>query len=194
MKSFQNMLPTLLEASEPGLGEFDRRASTSAPELDRQNSPASNYNPPNYAPPGFRSNVPERRQSFAEPPAYKPPCETLLRKRAMSSPLFPSKFSREEPDTHETPSPTILTPQVFGKEPQVAFCATCERQQLSVTKKKIGKASKFTFGVVAATVAVIFAPATPLTLGILLNSNLKDTVHKCPSCRERMGKHRQPVF
>ena len=189
MKSYNRRLPTLLEYNEFGLGESNRKTSNSAPELDRH-SPNSNYNPPTYAPPGFRPVVRERRQSFAEPPAYKAPVESTTRKRAMSSPLFPSKFSRDEQDTVDTTPPTILTPPVFGKKPQVAFCATCGKEQMSVTKKKIGKASKLTFGIVA----IIFPPAAPLAIGIFLNKSLKDTIHKCPSCRGRMGKHRQQVL
>ena len=193
MKSYSNRLPTLLEYNEFSLGDSNRKTSKSAPELDRY-SPNHNYNPPTYAPPGFRSVVPERRQSFAEPPAYKAPIESTPRKRAMSSPMFPSKFSRDEQDTIETPPPTILTPPVFGKKPQIAFCDTCGKEQMSVTKKKIGKASKLTFGIMAASVAVVFPPAAPLTLGIFLNKSLKDTIHKCPHCRGRMGKHRQQVL
>ena len=192
------MLPTLLEYGESCVIESlesSRKASTSAPELDRHCSPTTKYNPPTYAPPGFQSNTPVRRLSFAEPPAYKAPSDTTqLRKRAMSSPLFPPKFSRSDSETFNPVTPTIITPPVFGREPQIAFCPTCEKQQMSVTKRKIGKASKFTFGIVAASVAIVFAPATPLALGIFLSSNLKDTVHKCPKCKGRMGKHRQQVF
>ena len=191
MNSYKNMLPTLQESSEYSLSESCRKASTSAPELDRHCSPTPKYKPPTYAPPGFQSTTPIRRLSFAEPPAYRPPDNTQVRKRAMSSPLFPPKFSRSDSETLDPVTPTIITPPVFGREPQIGFCATCDKQQLSVTKKKIGKASKLTFGLVAASIAIVFAPATPLAIGILFNSDLKDTVHKCSKCKSRMGKHRQ---
>ena len=180
----RSYLPTLLEYPETGL-TMTRKASKSAPELDRNCSPTT-YNPPTFAPPGFNPGLPKRRLSYADPPAYKPALESTPRKRAMSSPMFPSKFSREESEVcieEETVPKTILTPTVFGRKPQVVYCTSCDTKNMTVTKKKIGKAAKFT--------ATILIPAAPL---VFLIPHLKDTVHKCSNCRQVVGKHRQRIF